>query len=122
RLGEDHPFPCPHAGLILQERGAFLKGQQGGEKAQSASGERLVEVVQKQPAEQARQNFDRQEETGSAGDPSLAAWRNPTTGDQTVQVRMMEQVLAPSMQHAQEADLGAQMGRISRDGAESLGR
>src|ERR1700685_1772096 len=35
---------------------------------------------------------------------------------------MMEQVLAPSMQHAQEADLGAQMGRVSSDGAESLGR
>ena len=39
-----------------------------------------------------------------------------------MQVRMMEQVLAPSMQHAQEADLGAQMGRVSSDGAESLGR
>ena len=59
RLGEDHPFRRPHAGQMLQERGAFLQGQQGGEKAQSASGERLVQVVQKQPAEQARQNFDR---------------------------------------------------------------
>ena len=39
-----------------------------------------------------------------------------------MQVRMMEQVLAPSMQHAQKADLGAQMGRVSGDGAESLGR
>src|SRR5208282_1137003 len=37
-------------------------------------------------------------------------------------MRMMEQVLAPSMQHAQEADLGAQMGRVSGDGAERLGR
>ena len=51
-------FRLPHASQMLGERGPFLQGQQGGEKAQSASGERLVQVVQKQPAEQARQNPD----------------------------------------------------------------
>src|ERR1700679_1564532 len=84
RLRVDHPFWRPHAGQISQERGTLLKWQQSREKAQSASGERLVEVVQKQPAEQARQNFDRQEETGSAGDPSLAVRRDPAAGDQTM--------------------------------------
>ena len=39
-----------------------------------------------------------------------------------MQVRVMEQVLAPGVQHAEEADLRAQMGRVGGDPAQRLGR
>jgi hypothetical protein len=36
-------------------------------------------------------------------------------------MRMMMQVLAPGVEHSDEADLGAQMLRIGGDGAQGLG-
>ena len=41
-----------------ENAGLSFRGSRVEKKAQSASGERLVQVVQKQPAEQARQNPD----------------------------------------------------------------
>ncbi len=35
--------------------------------------------------------------------------------DHTVDVRMVEQILAPGVQHAEEADLGAEVFRIGGD-------
>ena len=38
-----------------------------------------------------------------------------------MQMRMMKQVLAPGVQHGEEADLGAQVLGIGGDGAQGLG-
>ena len=38
-----------------------------------------------------------------------------------MQMRMMKQVLAPGVQHGEEADLGAQVLGIGSDGAQGLG-
>ena len=44
-----------------------------------------------------------------------AVERETTAWDDAVDMRMMQKILAPSMQHTQEADLGAEMLCIRRD-------
>ena len=98
------------------------QGYQGGEKLQSAIIKSLEQTVQKQPAKQTREHFDRQEEAGLGRQSTGSVRRDPTPGDHTVQVGMMEQVLAPSMKHAEKPDLRTQMFGVSGDGARGLGR
>src|SRR5262249_10869531 len=64
----------------------------------------------------------RQEESIPAGDPLGAIRRETAAGDHTMQVGMMEQVLAPSVEHGEKADLSTQVLGISGDGAQSLRR
>src|SRR5580693_8887733 len=72
----------------------------------------------KQPGE----DPDGQEKSSSAGNPFRAIRRETTSGDHTMQVGMMKQVRAPSMEHGKKADLGTQMFWISGDGAQGLCR
>ena len=51
-----------------------------------------------------------------------AVGRETTAGDHTMQVGMMEQVLAPSVKYGEKADLGAQVLGISGDGEQGLRR
>ena len=78
-------------------------------------------MLQEQTAEQAREHAHGQEEAWPAGDPARAVGDEAAAGDDAMQMRMMEQVLAPGVQHGEEADLGAQMLRIGGDGAQGLG-
>ena len=48
--------------------------------------------------------------------------RETTAGDNTVQVGMMKQVRAPSMEYGEKADLGAQVLGVSGDGEQGLRR
>ena len=51
----------------------------------------------------------------------MAAIRRETSaGDNTVQVGMMKQVRAPSMEYGEKADLGTQVLGISGDGEQGL--
>jgi hypothetical protein len=71
--------------------------------------------------EQAREHAHRQEEAGPACDPPLAVWRQDTTRDDAVHVRMVRQCRAPGMQNQRRANLRAQMLWIGGDGAQGLG-
>ena len=51
-----------------------------------------------------------------------AVGRETTASDHTMQVGMMEQVLAPSVKHGEKANLGAEVLGISSDGKQGLGR
>jgi len=92
------------------------------EEVQHASGEGLFQIVQEQASEHPRQDPDRQEEPRSAGDPTLTVRRDPAAGDETVQMRVVHQVLSPGVQHGQEADLRAQMLGVGGDAAQCLRR
>jgi hypothetical protein len=63
------------------------------------------ELAAKDPA----QYLHRQEERITRVNPVLVIERQTTRGDHTMNVRMMQEVLAPGMEHTQEADLGAKM-------------
>jgi hypothetical protein len=76
----------------------------------------LLEVAQKQPAEQAGQHFNRQKEVRSAGNPTLAIERKATAGHHAMQVGMMQEVLSPGVEHGEKANLSAQVLGIDGDG------
>ena len=68
---------------------------------------RLRQGLQHQAAEAAGENFDRQQESATGGDPTLVAGRETAAGNDAVQVRVEMQVLTPAMEHAEEAELHA---------------
>jgi hypothetical protein len=74
-------------------------------------------MFEKQPPEQTGEDPDRQEEAGSAGDPTSTIRGQAAAGDETVNVRMMQQVLTPTVQHCDKTDLGAKMTWIRGNGA-----
>lgn len=83
--------------------------------------EGLSQLRQEQAPEQPRQHAHRQEEARATGDPALAVRSHPAAGYDAVQVRVVQQVLAPGVQDGDEADLGAQVSAIGGDGAQGLG-
>ena len=72
---------------------------------------------EEQAPKQSRQHPHRQEEAKSAGDPALAIGREAAAGYHAVQMRVMQQVLAPGVQDRDEADLGAQVPGVRSDRA-----
>ena len=94
----------------------------GSAEDQLAGPKGLVEGFEEQTAEQAGQHADRQEEARSAAHPALAVGRQPAAGHDAVQVGMVLQGLTPGVQHRDEADLGAEVSRVGRDGAQRRGR
>ena len=83
--------------------------------------EGVLQRREKNPTEVAREHPDRQEESGSAGNPAAAVAREPPTRDHAVQMRMMDERLAPGVEDGEEADLGAQVAGVGGYGAECLG-
>jgi hypothetical protein len=77
--------------------------------------EGVAQQVEELTAEDAREDADRQEEAGPAGDPPGAIGADPAAGDDAVQVRVQRQVLAPGVQDGQEADPGPQVFGVGGD-------
>src|SRR5262249_18009322 len=110
-----NPFGAMKRGEISSERRRFTQMAPRIEEAKSTGDERLFEMVQEQTTEQARQHAHRQKERGTARHPAHAARRDPAARNQTVQMRMMHQVLTPGVQHGEETNLRAEMVRIGGD-------
>ena len=84
----------------------------------------LLEPRQVQPPKTPREDPDGQEEVGSTWHPPRAISREPASGQDTMEMGMMVELLAPGVQHGEAADLGSEMLRVSsnvlkglRDGA-----
>ena len=107
---------------ITAESLGISKGLEGREEVEFAGVEGLLQIGQEQSAEQAGQHPYGQEETGAARNPTVTVGRDPATRNDTMQVGMKEQILSPTVQHGEEADLGAQMFGIGSDGGQGLGR
>ena len=76
---------------MAHESRVAVERLQGIEEGQLAGQERLLQVLQKQPAEEARQHPDRKKEAWPAGDPSLATGRQAAARNDAVQVGVMRQ-------------------------------
>src|SRR5665213_4217882 len=116
----NHPFGFFHGSKIPCERGLVFERFGFPEELQLTVPESFTESCGKHTAEQARENAYGQKETGTAGDP-LVIRGEAAAGDDEVYVRMMRQILSPRMKDAEEADLGAEMFRIARDGEQRFG-
>ena len=115
RFGVDMPF---HPTVRFDEpiesfRAGEFPGLSG--KTQFARFIGPFERLQKQSPEETLQNVHMQKEVLAASHPAFAVGRNPASGDDHMDVGMMQQGAAPGMQHAGEADVRAQMPGIPGD-------
>ena len=74
-----------------------------------------LESVEKLSAKDNAEYFDGQKELVSAGNPSSMIWGEPATWDHAMQVGMMKESLAPSMEDRQKPDLSAELLEIGGD-------
>lgn len=73
------------------------------------------------PAKHSAQHFNREEKCVARVNPVLAVDRETTDRDHAVDMRMMLKILAPGVEHTQEANLRAEMLCVSRDREQSGG-
>src|SRR5215472_15000082 len=121
-LRVDHPLGVPNRHQIPPERGWFMKLAMRGEELQLTGDKGLFEIVQEQASKHPREHCDRQEEPRPTGYPAFTVQRDPATRNKKVNVRVVQQILSPGVQHTQEADPGAQMVWIGGDDAQRLRR
>ena len=77
--------------------------------------ERGLESGDELAAEDASEHLDREEEGATGGDPTGVIGSEAASSDDAVDMRVVLQPLVPGMEHAEEADLGAEMPRIASD-------
>ena len=84
-------------------------------------GHLLLEGLAEERAAAITQGFDRQEEAGAAGDPLALVRAQAATGDQVMHVGMIFQRARPGVQHAQQAEGGAEAFGVLRQVLQGLG-
>ena len=82
-----------------------------------SSFESIDELAAKDPTEYAH----RQEEVIAGMDPACVVGGKTSGRNQTMEMRMEQQVLTPTVQHRKEADLSAEMFGVGRDLEQGLG-
>ena len=115
-LGVDHPFGVAQGREVFGPRVRIAKWFERSGKREPPRLEGLLQPVEEQPAEQSREHAHGEEEAGFAGNPPLAVRRQPPSGDDAVQMGVVEQVLTPRVEHGEEADLGAHVLGVGCDG------
>ena len=89
RLGVDDPFDAADLGKSAPEGSALRQFDKVAEEAQPARALGRLQLLQKEPAEQARQNTHRQEEPWPAGDPTLSIKGDPAARHDAMDVGMV---------------------------------
>ena len=120
-LGVDEPIGAAQR----RERGVegALVGERSeiAEEGQAASLMQGRETFEEEAAEESRKHAHGQKEAGPAGDPARAIPRQAAAGNDDVDMGMMGERRAPSVEDGGEADARAQMLRIGGDRDERLG-
>ena len=121
-LGIDDPFGSAQRCQIRRER--LQVGESGmiAEELQMAGFVGRDQLLQEQPAEQAREHAHRQEEAGPARYPAFAVERDAAARHDHVDVRMMGERRAPGMENRGDADAGAEVLGVGGDRDQRLGR
>src|SRR5579864_8397533 len=95
--------------------------RQGSRKSEAAIAIELAQARDKLTAEDAAEDLHREKETVWRGDPAGVIGRNAAGRNHTVDVRVMQQLLVPGVQHAEEPDLSAEMARVARHSLQRRG-
>src|SRR5438128_2329478 len=119
--------PCWWGGLALAAAAAFGTGRAWRGEGLTATGQRqcapasgLLEGVQEQPPEAPTEDLRRQEEVGAARDPPGRVGRQAPSRQDTMEMRVMVELLAPRMEDGEAPDLCAEMLRVSGNILERL--
>ena len=80
-------------------------------KAEVATTKGGVELLEKQTAEELREDPDRQQESLSAGDPARPVRGEAASGDDRVDVGRVHEILSPGVQDGEKANAGTEVAR-----------
>lgn len=110
-LGIDNPvFATKRPDRSCEGMGITEHAERAGE-AQSPGRMCRLKPLEEQPPEQAGENMDGQEEARPAAEPAPIG-RARAAGDKTMDVRMVDERLAPCVKNGEEPDLAAEVPRI----------
>ncbi len=121
RLAIDHPVLPEQWAEECSECFGFCQKLEIPVEAQLALREGLPESGDKLATEDSPQHLDGKKEAVARGDPALVIGRETTGRNDTMQMGMMLEFLTPGMEHAEEADFGAQMAGITGDFEQRFG-
>jgi hypothetical protein len=76
----------------------------------------LAKTGDKLAAEHSAEDLDREEEMRRRADPAGVIGSQTAGRNDTVNMWMMEELLVPGMEHAEETDFRAEVARIASDG------
>src|SRR6202008_5203600 len=107
-LRVDDPLRTCGRRQVARELPRLQQRRQLVEKAQRLALVGAAKLGEEDSTEQPRQHAHRQEEARAAPYPALAVGAQPAARHDTVQVRVMEQVLTPGVEDGDEADLGTE--------------
>src|SRR5437773_1830789 len=83
-FGVDDPLGLPSGRKVAGPRASIVQRVERPLEVQRPRVKRRLEVLQKQPAKEARQDPDREKKSGSAGNPAGAIRREPTPRHDTM--------------------------------------
>ena len=121
-FGIDHPLSLDRLSKEPFECGCFGQRPQSAGKNQLLASIRMFDQRNKLAAKHATQYPHGQEEVFTSGDPGLTVRGYSTGRHDAVQMRMVQQVLAPGVQHGQKTYLGPQVLTVGGDLQKRLGR
>jgi len=120
RLGIDHPLPTAQTIDQMLESSWLSKMSESATKGELAALVRPPELFTEEAAKETRENSHGEKEVLTTTDPALTVEGETAAGDHAMQVWVMEQILAPGMEHGQKADLGAEVFGIKGNSGERL--
>ena len=120
-FGLNNPFGVLGRCQVICKCDSIAQAIQRVEESEFTAIKGLSQQFKKQAPKQPGQHPYWQEEARLARYPLLRVGRYPSARYDAVQVRMMQQVLAPRMQYCDKADLSAKMLGVSGNGAQRLG-
>ena len=121
RLTVDHPVVTEEGAEERSESLRFPEKLEFPVEAQLAVVEGPFESGDKLAAEDSTQHLDGEKEAIARGDPALVIEGEATGRDHAMDMGMMFQLLIPTVEHPEEADVGAQMAGITGDFEQGLG-
>ena len=120
RLAINDPIPAEE--WTQEGSESFWRGErlQLTVKAQLTFGESAFQSGDELAPKNPSQNRKGKKETATGGEPAVVVGRESSGGDHAMDMRMMLQFLVPGVEHAEEANLGAQMPGMASDFEQSL--
>lgn len=100
----DDPVQSAQLAYEAVELGGSLQPLECANETQFPFAERGTQEGKKLAAEHTAEHADRQEEPFPASNPTSLVGRDTASGHQTMQMRMMQELLVPGMQHSQKTD------------------
>jgi hypothetical protein len=118
-LGVNDPVFRLQRGQESGEGARSAQRSEVSEKAQGAIEVSFAESLQYEAPEESGEDFDGEKESAAGGDPTFMVGRETAAGNDAMQVGVEVQVLAPTMENAEEAELQSET--FCRGAGERLG-